>query len=94
MGVKRWVDKDTVPTVCPVDAPARGERRLLPICVCCRETPTGGIRDGLVLHGRFLCSGCEQEITALTTADPRYPYFRDRIREFLDGYFVESGPLP
>jgi hypothetical protein len=64
---------------------------LVPVCVCCRRVPVGGFRDGLVLQGRFLCSACELEITFLAAADPRYSYFRERIREFLHGYLLSVG---
>jgi hypothetical protein len=94
IGMKRWVGKKTVPAVPSATFPAMGESRLLPVCICCRETPAGGIRDGLVLYGRFLCSACEQEIALLSIANPRYLFFRERIREFLHGYFLVTGPLP
>ncbi len=54
---------------------------LLPVCLVCHRTPDRGIRDGLVLGGKFICYACEQEIVSLRGDELTYGRVIDRLKE-------------
>lgn len=54
---------------------------LLPICMICEETPPGGIAEGIVVSGYFLCMRCEKEIVRTRVGDSRYPDLKEKIKK-------------
>ncbi|MEW6663276.1 MAG: sigma factor G inhibitor Gin [Bacillota bacterium] len=56
---------------------------LLPVCLVCEETPVKGIRDGIILAGRFICERCQQELTIPGMPERRYYSVVQKFRDFL-----------
>ena len=50
-----------------------------------RKCRKGGIADGFVLIGQFICSGCEQKITNLNYDDPIYTMMVQTLKEIIYG---------
>ena len=62
--------------------------KVLPVCFLCSNVPAGGIRNGFLLRGIFICRDCEQELInskpeekeeeyLLTIAKLRHILFKD-----------------
>lgn len=56
---------------------------LLPVCLVCEETPIRGIRDGIILAGRFICEMCQQELARPGMPAPRYYSVVQKFKDFL-----------
>lgn len=63
-------------------------RKVLPVCFLCSRVPEGGIRNGFLLRGIFICKDCERELInskpeekeeeyMLTIAKLRHILFKD-----------------
>lgn len=46
--------------------------KILPICLICKETPLNGMRDGIMIGGKFICSTCEEDIVNISYHDDSY----------------------
>mgnify|MGYP002410389057 CR=1 FL=1 len=57
---------------------------LLPICMICEETPSGGIAGGILVSGCFLCMRCEKEIVRTRVGDSRYFDLKEKIKKIWD----------
>lgn len=54
---------------------------LVPKCISCERTPEGGIREGVLIGKKFLCSKCEGKITRLSVDDENYAFFTERLKK-------------
>jgi hypothetical protein len=53
---------------------------LLPKCLICENTPSGGIADGVFIGKRFLCASCEIRIVTLRWNDEDYQFYSQGLR--------------
>jgi len=58
-----------------------GKDNIIPKCFICGEVPMGGIRDGLYIGRKFICSSCENKIVSTNTSDAEYSFFSDKLKE-------------
>ncbi len=59
--------------------------KILPLCIICEQVPSGGIRDGIVVAGSFICSRCEQEIVKTEIGAASYSYFQEKLKKLWRG---------
>lgn len=61
------------------------EKKILPVCIICEQVPSGGIRDGIMISGGFICSKCEQEIVRIQAGEAGYDYFQQKLKRLWRG---------
>ncbi|HAA89737.1 MAG TPA: inhibitor of sigma-G Gin [Peptococcaceae bacterium] len=55
------------------------------MCVICEQVPFGGIRDGILIAGSFICSKCEQKIVKTEAGAASYSYFQEKLKKLWRG---------
>ncbi|SFC80170.1 sigma factor G inhibitor Gin [Clostridium uliginosum] len=48
-------------------------------CFLCSKTK----HNGIILNGEKICKTCEEEIVNLTNNNPKYDYYREKIKTIL-----------
>ena len=59
--------------------------KILPVCVICEQVPFGGIRDGILIAGSFICWKCEQKIVKTEAGAASYSYFQEKLKKLWRG---------
>lgn len=58
---------------------------IYPKCTICKETPLGGLYDGMRLAHRIICSSCERQIIEAKIGSVAYQRNIQNIRKILFG---------